>query len=113
MAAPAPPPAASSSSASHSDAQQRNNTKSETSKITFQHPMETKSAVNVSYTTQSDDTFQVQISPAMPQETKPSSSSSAATAIQPTSTTTGQRQSWFSSLFSRRARKTDTPTAGR
>lgn len=65
--------------------------------------METKSAVNLSYTTPSNDIFQVQIAPA------------TSTAQQPGATTTPeQRRSWFSSLFSsRRARKSDTSAAGR
>lgn len=94
MAGPAP-------SASDS-AHQHTSSKNETSKITFQHPMETKSAVNLSYTTPSNDIFQVQIAPA----TSTTQQSAATTTLE-------QRRSWFSSLFSRRARKSDTTAAGR
>lgn len=95
MAGPAP----SESNTAH----QHKTSKKETSKITFQHPMETKSAVNLSYTTPSNDIFQVQIAPA-----------TSTTQQLGATTTPEQRRSWFSSLFSsRRARKSDTSAAGR
>lgn len=71
--------------------------------MTFQHPMGTKSAVNLSYTTPSNDIFQVQIAPTTSTTQQPDA----------TTTTPEQRRSWFSSLFSRRARKSDTSAAGR
>ncbi|KAI7879441.1 hypothetical protein K492DRAFT_195950 [Lichtheimia hyalospora FSU 10163] len=106
MATPAPP--ASSSATANSNTQHDNTSSSsrnETSKLTIQHPMETKSAVNLSYTTQSDDTFQLQIEPAHQDTT------SSVTATQPTTTTANQRRSWFSSLFNRRARRSDASTS--